>query len=219
MPQVNDLPVIWEEDLDTYIIEAIERLYLEGSLSPVQSVMDRSETLFAKLQAMGAGEFVHLNGSLASHLKGTESLLRFWGASEGVCLAGLYHAVYGTDAYNPSLVGLNARPQIAMLIGAEAEALAYLYGACDRAVFYPRIGGEAQFLFADRFQSCEYAILPEQLKNLCELILANELEIASNSAEFRAAYGPRLSLLFERMHGLVSEAGFNAFRKVLGNAG
>lgn len=181
--------------------------------------MHTPEILFAKLQAMGAGEFAHLNGSLSSHLKGTESLLRSWGASEVVCIAGLYHAVYGTDGFNPSLTGLNSRPQIVNLVGAEAEELTYLYGACDRAVFYPRIGGESQLLLADRFQTSEYAISLEQLKNLCELILANELEIAANSVEFKAAYGPRLSLLFERMRGLVSEAGFNTFRRVLGNAG
>lgn len=179
--------------------------------------MDASETLFIKLQALGAGEFVHLNGSLASHLRGTESLLRSWGASEVVCVAGLYHAVYGTDGYNPSLVGLNSRSQISALIGTEAEALAYLYGACNRAVFYPRIGGESQLVFADRFQSSEYPISIEQLKNLCELVLANELEIASNSAEFRATYGPQLLLLFERMRGLVSETGFTTFRRVFGS--
>lgn len=179
--------------------------------------MNDVETLFVKLQAMGAGEFVHLNGSLASHLKGTEALLRSWGAPEMVCVAGLYHAVYGTDGYNPSLAGLNTRPQIAELIGADAEALAYLYGACNRVVFYPRIGGAFQLQFADRFQAREYSISHEMLKNFCELALANELEIASNSAEFRATYGRELSHLFERMRDLVSEAGFETFRRVLGN--
>lgn len=179
--------------------------------------MRNPETLFAQLHAMGAGEFAHLNGSLAAHLRGTEALLRSWGASELVCVAGLYHAVYGTDGYPTALTGLNARSQISSLIGMEAEALTYLYGACNRAVFYPRIGGESQFLFADRFQAAEYAISIEQLKNLCELILANELEIALNSAEFRANYGPQLAPLFERMRGLVSEAGFASFRRVLGH--
>ena len=177
--------------------------------------MHATNSLFAKLHALGVGEFVHLNGSLASHLKGTESLLRSWGACDVVCAAGLYHAVYGTDGYNPSLAGLNSRPQIADLIGTEAEELAYLYGACNRAVFYPRIGGASELSFADRFQSCEYAIVPAQLRNLCELIFANELEIASNSAEFKAAHGPQLVPLFERMRSLVSEQAFTTFCKVM----
>ncbi len=171
--------------------------------------------LFAQLQAMGAGEFQHLNGSLEAHLRGVESLLRAWGARQALGSAGLYHAVYGTDGFNPALTGLDGRARVAELIGPEAEELAYLYGACDRAVFYPRIGRGAQLQFADRFRSAEYEISTSQLKDLCELILANELEIAGNSSEFRSKHGPQLSAFFERMQGLVSEAGFQSFRTVL----
>jgi hypothetical protein len=178
--------------------------------------MNTTDELFAKLQLLGAGEFEHLNGSLATHLRGTESLLRSWGASEALCRAGLYHAVYGTDGYNPSLTSLDGRAAIAELIGAEAEELAYLYGACNRKVFYPRIGTDAQLTFANRFTNSEYAITSDELSPTCELILANELEIASNSEEFKAKYGVALSGLFERMSGLVSPAGFQAFRNILG---
>jgi hypothetical protein len=177
--------------------------------------MKTTDELFAHLQTLGAGELQHLNGSLVAHLRGTEALLRSWGANESLCVAGLYHAVYGTDGYNPALTLLDGRKSIAALIGTTAEELAYLYGACNRNVFYPRIGTEAQLRFADRFTNTEYAIEASQLTSLCELILANELEIASNSAEFRAKYGAALSKLFERMSGLVSEAGFQAYRSIL----
>lgn len=177
--------------------------------------MNQSESLFAELQALGAGEFEHLNGSLAAHLHGTESMLREWHAREAVCIAGLYHAVYGTDGYNPALVGLDMRQRITALLGQEAEQLAYLYGACNRRVYYPRIGTESQLTFADRFSNTEYGINNEQLRDLCELILANELEIAQGSEEFRAKHGANLGRLFSRMEGLVSDAGFRHFRKVL----
>jgi hypothetical protein len=177
--------------------------------------MKTTDELFAQLQALGAGEFEHLNGSLSAHLRGTEALLRSWGASEPLCRAGLYHAIYGTDGYNPALMSMAGRSGIADLIGKEAEELAYLYGACDRKAFYPRIGTEAQLLFADRFKSSEYAIEAGQLAGMCELILANELEIASGSAEFRAQYRAALSGLFERMPSLVSRAGFQAYRNIL----
>ena len=177
--------------------------------------MTQSEYLFSELQALGAGEFEHLNGSLAAHLRGTESLLREWGAHEAICIAGLYHAVYGTDGYNPALVGIAMRGRIASLLGNAAEELAYLYGACNRRVYYPRIGTGSQLLFTDRFTGTEYEISNEQLRDLCELILSNELEIAQGSAEFRDKHGANLRKLFERMEGLVSEAGFKTFRKVL----
>ena len=177
--------------------------------------MKSSAELFAQLQALGAGEFEHLNGSLEAHLRGVEAMLRSWGASETLCAAGLYHAVYGTDGFNPSLTSLAGRQDIADLIGAEAEALTYLFGACNRKAFYPRIGTPSQLLFVDRFSNSEYEIGQDQLALLCELILANELEIASNSDEFRAQYGSALSRLFERMTGLVSKAGFDAYRRIL----
>lgn len=173
------------------------------------------DVIFAHLHALGAGEFAHLNGSLVAHLRGTESLLREWGANDTLCAAGLYHAVYGTEGYQPSLAGLDMRQRIAELIGTEAEQLVYLYGACHRRVFYPRIGTPDQLAFSDRFCDSEYTIMPEQLGQLCEIILANELEIARGSPAFRAEYGGPLSELFERMRGLVSEAGLRAAHKIL----
>lgn len=178
--------------------------------------MSAPTDVFAALQAMCAGEFRHLNGSLAEHLRGTEALLTAWGARDALRLAGLYHAVYGTDGYNPALSGLDTRPRVAALIGDEAEALAYLYCACDRGRFYPRIGGAEQYRFVDRFMAQEYAIVPAQLRDLCELVLANELELAGRSEDFRARYGAPLAALFRRMRGQVGAAGYAHFERVLG---
>jgi hypothetical protein len=177
--------------------------------------MDNTSDLFEQLKALGAGEFQHLNGSLAAHLRGTEALLKQWGARSALRKAGLFHAVYGTDGYQASLVDLTMRQQIEALIGTEAEALAYLYGAADRGQFYPRIGTPMQCHFTDRFSRSDHDLRPDQLADLCELILANELEIAAASGEFRAQYGPALSELFQRMSGLVSEAGFRRFQQLL----
>ena len=177
--------------------------------------MKTSDELFARLQALGAGEFEHLNGSLAAHLRGTERMLREWGGSEPLCTAGLYHAVYGTDGYDPALAPLAERGVIAKLIGAEAEALAYLYGACNRTVFYPRVGTAAQLVFADRFSNGEYDLRAGQLSQLCELIVANELELASNNAGFRTKHAAAMSRLFDRMSGLISPGCAQAYRRML----
>lgn len=177
--------------------------------------MSSIDQQFSKLQSLGAGEFAHLNGSLSKHLRGTEALLREWGAADTVCVAGLYHAVYGTYGYNSALTSLAGRKNIAELIGVEAESLAYLFGACNRRVFYPRIGTDAQLLFADRFTNAEYEIGYLQLTQLCEITLANELEIVSNSTQFIAAHRLNLSPLFEKMSGLLSMAGFQSYRSIL----
>jgi len=41
LPQIHDFAVIWDEDHDVRVIEAIERIYMAGLLSPVQFVGER----------------------------------------------------------------------------------------------------------------------------------------------------------------------------------
>lgn len=173
--------------------------------------------LFAELQKLGAGEFKHLNGSLEDHLQGTAALLREWGANDVLVNAGLYHAVYGTEGYEPSLTSLELRNEISELIGQQAEEIVYLYCACDRKEFWPRIGTEQQNKFTDRFRQQNYLITEDQLMNFCELTLANELEIFMHGHEFSLQNGGELLDLFMRMDGLVSQPGFRAYKAVLKN--
>ena len=153
------------------------------------STMSVSEQAFRQLQALGADAFAHVNGSLALHLQGTEALLRRWGNREAVCLGGLYHAVYGTDRITGSLADLGMREAIAAVLGSEAEELAYLYGACARETFHPRNGTPDQLMFADRFAACEYPISASRLRDLCEITMANELDLALANPRFRDKYG------------------------------
>ncbi|QQR39463.1 hypothetical protein [Devosia rhizoryzae] len=44
-PQIHDFAVIWDEDHDTRVISAIERIYMAGLLSPVQFVGERKGLL------------------------------------------------------------------------------------------------------------------------------------------------------------------------------
>ena len=142
-------------------------------------------------------------------------MLRSWNSRDALCLAGLYHAVYGTDGIRGSLAGLDRRSAIAAIIGAEAEALAYLYGACAREKFHPRIGTPDQVRFADRFTSSEYAIDERTLRDFCELTVANELELALASEAFRTEYAEELAVFFGRMEGLVRAECERAWRTVL----
>lgn len=178
--------------------------------------MQNPESIFTALHELGVGEFRHLNGALIDHLRGTADLLAQWQARPVLCAAGLYHAVYGTAGFNASVVDVNKRKDIAAIIGDEAEALVYLYGSTDRAVCYPRFGTSAQDLFSDRFTQLEYRLAPQQLKDLCELTVANELDIARGSAAFRHQYGDALNDLFNRMSGLLSAPCRQAYASVLG---
>jgi len=171
------------------------------------------------LKALGAQAFAHLNGSLVEHLCRTEALLAEWGAPDVVRTAGLFHAIYGTDGYEPALMDAAARRTVALAIGDDAEQIVYLYGACDRDVFHPRIGTPAQRLFADRFSGDEYAISRERLAQLCEITVANEIELAMGSVSFLDKHRGDFAGLLGRMAGLVSNAGMRAARRLLAGAG
>jgi hypothetical protein len=59
-------------------------------------------------------------------------LLRGWGAREPVCLAGLFHSIYGTVHFRHQSWPLSDRATIVNVIGDEAENLAYLFCTIDR---------------------------------------------------------------------------------------
>jgi hypothetical protein len=167
------------------------------------------------LIALGAAGVSHVSGTLAAHLRRTGALLRSWGGRDALCLAGLYHAVYGTAGFQDKLLDVSRRQSIAEVIGPEAEAIAYLYGACDRARYHPRIGTAAQSRFADRFTGAEHTLSTAALRDFCELTVANEVELATTSERFRRRYGSELCVFFDRMHGLLSEAAVGAYRRTL----
>lgn len=188
---------------------------MRAARAPTAFLSVDNRVALARLHALGAGEFIHVNGMLERHLQRTQRLLRRWGSRDALCLAGLYHAVYGTDGITGRLAGLDARRAIADVIGVEAERTVYLYGACDREGFHPRIGTPLQHLFVDRFVHSEYAIVDAQLRDFCELTVANELELALRSPRFRLRHGVELSHLFARMGNLLSDAARSAVSEIL----
>jgi hypothetical protein len=68
-----------------------------------------------------------------------------------VQLAGLAHAVYGTDGFDLVLLDPADRTTLRNLIGASAERLVYLYGACDRGRTWRRLAGTGEVW--NRFRS------------------------------------------------------------------
>jgi hypothetical protein len=160
---------------------------------------------FDQLQALGAGEFSHLNGSLLSHLKGTYQLLKAWGARDALCDAGLFHAAYGTAGFDQAMVGLEQRQQIQALIGEEVEAMVYCYCACERGLTFQSID-QPQAPYKNRFTGEHSLLTGQQLKDFCELTVANEMELLNSSEAFRQQYGESLKGLFQRMTPHLSAA-------------
>jgi hypothetical protein len=59
-----------------------------------------------------------------------ESILRICGCSEDVCLAGLYHSIYGTNFFTVSTT--TDRIKIKEVIGSRAEELAWIFCNANR---------------------------------------------------------------------------------------
>jgi hypothetical protein len=97
------------------------------------------DELLDYLVDLGADDTQHTHGSLRQHLRGTYGLLREWQAPERLCLAGLFHSVYGTETFTKTTVPLEQRETIRQLIGADAEELVYLWGRMRRASLYQNL--------------------------------------------------------------------------------
>jgi hypothetical protein len=123
-------------------------------------------TQFLIVQAK-ADQTRHSGRSLFDHLVGTHDLLQRWGNREEVCDAGLFHSIYGTNAFRRQCWPLNRRANIANLIGSEAETLVYLFCTSNRP---------HDFIFPDDI----LAMMPEAtLRALREIEAANLIEQGS----------------------------------------
>jgi hypothetical protein len=86
----------------------------------------------ALLKATGADAQPHSGRTLMAHLLGTHALLREWQAPDRVCLAALFHSIYGTNAFNHHSLQREERAKLAACIGDAAEQLAYIFCSVDR---------------------------------------------------------------------------------------
>lgn len=159
---------------------------------------------FRQLIELGAGEFEHADGLLIAHLEGTRCLLKEWNASETLQQAGLYHAAYGTSAFTSEQFDLSKRQDVARIIGSEAEHIVYHYCACDRDSFFAQFGQVSRPLYFDRITAQSLQIPDKLLQQICELTVANEIEIAIHSRGFGVKQGSDLVELFGRMHNYLS---------------
>ena len=85
------------------------------------------------LSSLDADQTPHSGRTLFEHLKGVHDLLRDWGNDEDVCLAGLYHSIYGTNTFKHQ--SLKERERLVEKIGDHAEFLVYCFSTKDRPLF------------------------------------------------------------------------------------
>lgn len=81
------------------------------------------------------------SGHFFDHLLGNEHCLREWqhlgdNIDDDVCLAGLFHSIYGTVGYQASQFPISRRDELRELIGERAEQLVYWTCAMDKATWF-----------------------------------------------------------------------------------
>ncbi|MBG0823623.1 hypothetical protein HS048_23160 [Planomonospora sp. ID91781] len=137
--------------------------------------MDADIDVRTWLRSRGAETVAHPGGTLYAHLCRVQERLAEVGHGAVVQSAGLTHAVYGTDGFDIALLDWTDRAPLRHLVGADAEALVYLYGACDRGRTWRRLATSAEVV--DRFTGEVHKLRPEQLGWLIDLSIVNELDV------------------------------------------
>jgi len=88
------------------------------------------ETYREALISLGAHKVAHRDESLVHHMEHTCQILQRMGCAEHVCLAGLFHGVYGTQALHAEKVEAlpeGRREKVGALIGEAAERLVFAF--------------------------------------------------------------------------------------------
>lgn len=166
------------------------------------------------LRRLGAEGIAHPGGTLLAHLQRVQAQLATWKARPALQLAGLCHALYGTDGFPAALLPLDRRADLSAVIGPEAEAVVHLYASCDRKATYPAFA-QAEAVFHDRFTGRTHSPGPQPRRDFAELSAANELDLARIDPAFREKWGPELLALFTRFRAWLSDDAWHDCRTVL----
>jgi hypothetical protein len=75
----------------------------------------------------------HSGATLFHHLLGTYRILKSWGCDNDLCVAGLFHSIYGTPAYHAGPLSESHRGEVSNVIGARAEELVHQFSRTNWA--------------------------------------------------------------------------------------
>ena len=135
---------------------------------------ERSERI-KRLDRVLVKDIEHLGRPLKEHLIGTHDLLGQWQNSKNVCLAGLFHSVYGTKTFSTAALRTESRDDVRALIGERAEALVFIFGMSDRKHLLLE-NRSPPYCWIDHRTGEQTEISDDLLNNLVEIEIANFIE-------------------------------------------
>jgi hypothetical protein len=168
----------------------------------------------AWLRRCGAEAIEHPGGTLYAHLCRVQERLAALGSDVDTQRAGLAHAVYGTDGFDLALLDWTDRKQLRDLIGDDAEALVYLYGACDRRRTWRDLATTGEVF--DRFTKELRTLAPVQLQPFVDLSIVNELDVFEHDRSVVDEHGAYFRALFAAWAPVASPQVVGEALRVLG---
>src|SRR5262245_35704421 len=85
------------------------------------------------LTPLGIEQIAHTQKHYLAHLISGFNLMPRGGCDEELCVAGLFHSIYGTEKFQGFKLTLDRRAELVQLIGRRAERLAYWNCLMDRS--------------------------------------------------------------------------------------
>jgi hypothetical protein len=145
------------------------------------------------LDHLHAGDVRHSGRTFFEHLKGTHDLLRDWGNPEPICVAGLFHSIYGTWHFHHQAFPIEQRSALRAIIGEEAEFLAYVFCVTERPKAFLANAGRPQISIQDHYTNNLIQLSPSDLCNLLEIEAANLVEQGGNRQSLHQLQQTRIS--------------------------
>lgn len=133
------------------------------------------DALLRVLVQAGAGRTPHPESAILPDLVHTYEILRGWRCSDAVCLAGLFHGVYGTARSPHRLIPLHQRDRVREAIGARAEELAYACCAASDETLQQALAHGDPGRVEDRWRGASLGIDRHTLAAIPTLIMAYRL--------------------------------------------
>jgi hypothetical protein len=84
------------------------------------------------LLVQGANATAHSGATLWDHLAGVHRILHACGSNDDLCMAGLFHSIYGTQSFKQTIIDKNRRHEVKALIGEYAESLVWAFCTLPR---------------------------------------------------------------------------------------
>jgi len=134
-------------------------------------MLDRQIEQFVRTRSV---DVRHTGRPFVHHLIGVHDILVARGLRPEVCLAGLFHSIYGTNAFTHQTVAIEDRNVVAEMIGAPAERLAYIFCSCDRPrALVAAVKGGTPYFVHDRRDDSSIELSRQDLIDLLDIEIAN----------------------------------------------